>query len=276
VYLVVRNLFALLWLLARPRRSKELEILVLRHELAIMRRQASRPKLTRADRALPASLSRSPARLGSVSDPAGDTCFAGIGSSSPAGGPTRTGRLGDRAWGALTQPGTESARFAGRSNKRTPRVDAARAALSRLFESFTLIDVGARLEESTGETRSEEEYERRATDIAGEVGLAVGRYYINPVPRRDFLLGLVDGDPDHWFLVADDAEEAVAPDDWTLRSVVGEACEWPVLRRVPLKIEVSAGEKNTASGRSTSQFFGVIHVGRQHSVPPANRDDPTV
>jgi hypothetical protein len=33
-YLVVRNLFALVWLLARPGRSKELEILVLRHELA--------------------------------------------------------------------------------------------------------------------------------------------------------------------------------------------------------------------------------------------------
>jgi hypothetical protein len=32
-YLVVRNLFALVWLLARPRQSKELAILVLRHEL---------------------------------------------------------------------------------------------------------------------------------------------------------------------------------------------------------------------------------------------------
>jgi hypothetical protein len=58
VYLVVRNLFALVWLLGRPRRSKELEILVLRHELAILRRQPSRPKLTRADRALLAALSR--------------------------------------------------------------------------------------------------------------------------------------------------------------------------------------------------------------------------
>jgi len=58
VYLVVRNLFALVWLLARPRRSKELEILVLRHELAVLRRQA-RPTLTRADRALLAALSRS-------------------------------------------------------------------------------------------------------------------------------------------------------------------------------------------------------------------------
>ena len=62
VYLVVRNLFALVWLLGRRRRSKELEILVLRHELAILRRQTSRPRLTRADRALLASLSRSLAR----------------------------------------------------------------------------------------------------------------------------------------------------------------------------------------------------------------------
>jgi putative transposase len=62
VYLVVRNLFALVWLLGRSRRSKELEILVLRHELAILRRQSSRPRLTRADRALLASLSRSLAR----------------------------------------------------------------------------------------------------------------------------------------------------------------------------------------------------------------------
>jgi hypothetical protein len=52
VYLVVRNLFALVWLLGRRRRSKELEILVLRHELAILRRQRSRPGLSRADRAL--------------------------------------------------------------------------------------------------------------------------------------------------------------------------------------------------------------------------------
>jgi putative transposase len=62
-YLVVRNLFALAWLLARPRRSKELEILVLRHELAMLRRQARQPKLTRADRALLAALSRSLPRV---------------------------------------------------------------------------------------------------------------------------------------------------------------------------------------------------------------------
>ena len=58
VYLIVRNLFALVWLLARPRRSKEFEILLLRHELAVLRRHAGRPRLTRADRALFAALSR--------------------------------------------------------------------------------------------------------------------------------------------------------------------------------------------------------------------------
>ncbi len=62
-YLGVRNLFALVWLLARPRRSKELEILVLRHELAMLRRQTRQPKLTRADRALLAALSRSLPRV---------------------------------------------------------------------------------------------------------------------------------------------------------------------------------------------------------------------
>lgn len=58
VYLIGRNLFALVWLLARPRRSKEFEILLLRHELAVLRRQSARPRLTRADRALFAALSR--------------------------------------------------------------------------------------------------------------------------------------------------------------------------------------------------------------------------
>jgi putative transposase len=62
-YLAVRNLFMLVWLLARPRRSQELEILVLRHELAMLRRQSQQPKLTRADRALLAALSRSLPRV---------------------------------------------------------------------------------------------------------------------------------------------------------------------------------------------------------------------
>jgi putative transposase len=58
VYLVVLNLFALVWLLARPRRSKEFEIPLVRHELAVLRRHAGRPRLTRADPVLFAALSR--------------------------------------------------------------------------------------------------------------------------------------------------------------------------------------------------------------------------
>ena len=68
-YLAVRNLFALVWLLARPRRSKELEILVLRHELAMLRRQARPPRLTQADRGLLAALSGSLPRVAWVGFP---------------------------------------------------------------------------------------------------------------------------------------------------------------------------------------------------------------
>jgi hypothetical protein len=90
VYLVARNLFALVWLLARPRRSKELEILVLRHELAVLRRQA-RPALTRADRALLAALSRSLPRPAWTGFPSSRTrCCAGTASSSLAAGRIRT------------------------------------------------------------------------------------------------------------------------------------------------------------------------------------------
>jgi len=68
-YLVARNLFALVCLLARPRRSKELEIFVLRHELEVLRRQAAQPRLTGADRALLAAWSRSLPRSAWVSFP---------------------------------------------------------------------------------------------------------------------------------------------------------------------------------------------------------------
>jgi putative transposase len=69
VYLTVRNLFGLVPLLARSRHSKELEILVLRHELAILRRQMGRPRITPADRALFAALSRSLPRAAWTSFP---------------------------------------------------------------------------------------------------------------------------------------------------------------------------------------------------------------
>jgi putative transposase len=58
VYLAVRSLFALVLLFGRSERSKELEILVLRHELALLRRRSGRPRIERSDRALLATLSR--------------------------------------------------------------------------------------------------------------------------------------------------------------------------------------------------------------------------
>jgi putative transposase len=58
-YWVVRRLFELVVLVCRSSRSNELEILVLRHELLILRRQTQRPRLRQADRLLLAALSRS-------------------------------------------------------------------------------------------------------------------------------------------------------------------------------------------------------------------------
>jgi putative transposase len=58
VYVVVCRLLGLVVLLARSDRWKELEILVLRHELSILRRQVSRPRFSPRDRVLLAALSR--------------------------------------------------------------------------------------------------------------------------------------------------------------------------------------------------------------------------
>jgi putative transposase len=58
VYVFACRLLELIVLLGRRDRLKELEILVLRHELAILRRQVARPKLTPRDRLLLATLSR--------------------------------------------------------------------------------------------------------------------------------------------------------------------------------------------------------------------------
>jgi putative transposase len=59
VYWAVRRLLELVALCLRSERSKELEILVLRHQLDVLQRRAARPRLRTADRVLLAALSRS-------------------------------------------------------------------------------------------------------------------------------------------------------------------------------------------------------------------------
>ena len=58
VYLAVRKALALIVVVVRSERSKELEILVLRHELAVLRRRPARPGFEPADRALLAAMSQ--------------------------------------------------------------------------------------------------------------------------------------------------------------------------------------------------------------------------
>jgi putative transposase len=56
LYWSVRRLFELLVLCSRDQRAKEVEILVLRHELQVLKRQVARPRLRAADRAVLAAL----------------------------------------------------------------------------------------------------------------------------------------------------------------------------------------------------------------------------
>jgi putative transposase len=56
LYLIFRQLVVWLGLLARSSKSKDVEILVLRHEVAVSRHQVRRPRLSWADRAVFAAL----------------------------------------------------------------------------------------------------------------------------------------------------------------------------------------------------------------------------
>lgn len=58
LYMIMLRVFGWLVLLGRSQASKDVEIVVLRHEVAVLRRQVARPKLDWADRAVLAALAR--------------------------------------------------------------------------------------------------------------------------------------------------------------------------------------------------------------------------
>jgi putative transposase len=57
-YWSLRRLLELVVLRLRSEREKEIEILLLRHQIRVLERQIARPQLTEADRALLATFSR--------------------------------------------------------------------------------------------------------------------------------------------------------------------------------------------------------------------------
>jgi hypothetical protein len=97
VYVALCRLLQLVVLLCRSERSKELEILVLRHELAILRRQPRRTAVRPVDRAISR---RSPGRYrgarGQACRCARRRCCAGTGSWSGGAGRLRTDARDDR------------------------------------------------------------------------------------------------------------------------------------------------------------------------------------
>ena len=93
IYMIVRFVLALVAVLVRGDVSKEAELLVLRHENAVLRRQVSNPRYEPVDRIWFAALSRLvPRRLWPAVFPVTPaTILRWHGAWSPANGPTPTG-----------------------------------------------------------------------------------------------------------------------------------------------------------------------------------------
>ena len=89
-YVLLRWLLEFVVLRVRSKELKELEIVVLRHELAILRRKTRRPAITAVDRLfLSAAAGSCPARGGDPSSSPRRRCCDGIGGWSPSGGRSR-------------------------------------------------------------------------------------------------------------------------------------------------------------------------------------------
>jgi hypothetical protein len=116
-YLVLARVLSWLALLVRSDAAKDVEILVLRHEVAVLRRHHPRPRLTWVDRALLSLLSRLlPRSCAGSGSSHPEPCCAGTLSWSPAAGPTRDDNQDAHprrsqyaawycGWPAITRPG---------------------------------------------------------------------------------------------------------------------------------------------------------------------------
>jgi len=98
-YLTLCRSIQLLVLLARGDTAKDLEILVLRQQLTVLRRQVPRPRFEPADRALLAAVSRMLPRSGwSCFLVKPETLLRWHHGWSPGRGPTRIARPAGRHW----------------------------------------------------------------------------------------------------------------------------------------------------------------------------------
>ena len=98
LYLIFRHVFGLVLLLGRTSATKDIELLVLRHEVAVLRRTNPRPRLDWADRAVFAALVRRlPRALRCHRLVTPTRSCAGTAASSADDGPTRTGPDGHRS-----------------------------------------------------------------------------------------------------------------------------------------------------------------------------------
>jgi hypothetical protein len=89
----------LLALLAHGDAAKDLDILVLRHQLTVLKRQLPRARLEAADRSLLAASAASyHATAGRASLSLPTPCGASIAAWSPARGPTHPAAMGDHRW----------------------------------------------------------------------------------------------------------------------------------------------------------------------------------